>query len=314
MKKIFMTTATVALAMACAGKDAQPDLHGIFSDDVKTVGIVAVSSVIEPAVFNKGTNRLTKAGYRLKIMPNVTEQKVTSPERRARLLEQAWLDPEIDILLFARGGQGAMDVVDLIDWEMLRARDMRVIGFSDVTVIVNTMLSKKVGHPYSGPMLSSLRHVLPTTIKRIHDMLAGTPKDVKLHVVKAGTAPVKGLAMGGILDRIHRLANKGLLPDPAGRIIFIENTRRYSARTQEMLDDLRTKDIFRNAAAVVICSFNPDRPKEETDALLKKFAENIPCPVFAGFPYGHVSDSSLIDFRRELTITPDGMLSWRQGN
>jgi hypothetical protein len=44
-----------------------------------------------------------------------------------------------------------------------------------------------------------------------------------------------------------------------------------------------------------------------------EFAAKIPCPVFAGFPYGHIPDTSLIDFRRKLTIYPDGMLSWAQG-
>ena len=46
------------------------------------------------------------------------------------------------------------------------------------------------------------------------------------------------------------------------------------------------------------------------DRLLERFAAKVPCPVFKGFPYGHISQTSLIDFRRELTISPDGLLEW----
>ena len=118
MKKLIMFM--VAAAMASAATAQVPDLSGIFPEEVKTVGIVAMSSVIPTKTFNAGTNALMKAGYRLKVMPNVPEQTVTTPERRARLFEEAWLDPEIDLILFARGGQGAIDVVDKVDWEKLR--------------------------------------------------------------------------------------------------------------------------------------------------------------------------------------------------
>jgi muramoyltetrapeptide carboxypeptidase LdcA involved in peptidoglycan recycling len=72
------------------------------------------------------------------------------------------------------------------------------------------------------------------------------------------------------------------------------------------------KGVFANAAGVVICDFNSKRPKQETEEKLKKFAERIPCPVYSGFPYGHISNTSIIDFRRPLTITPDGTLSWKK--
>ena len=313
MKKLALIVSFVASVAPFASSAEALDLSGIFPDDVKTVGIVALSSVIPAKTLEAGTNALVRAGYRLRVMPNVPEQTVAPPERRARLFEEAWLDPEVDLLLFARGGHGAIDVLDKIDWEKLRKRDMRVIGFSDVTLVVNTMLAKKVGHPYTGPMLSSLTKTRPSTIKRMHDMLAGTPQPVKLKALKPGAGAVKGLAMGGLLERLHRLAGRDMLPETAGRVVFIENTFRYADQADGLLDGLVKKGVFGKAAAVVICDFNSKRPKAETAALLKRFADRIPCPVFTGFPYGHVGNSSLIDFRRELTITPEGVLSWKQG-
>ena len=163
----FAAAVLAALLAGCTTPDSarrvcQP-MDGLFPPDVKTVGIVSLSSILERDVFDRGVRLLEEAGYRVKVMPNAYGPEVAPPETRARLFEQAWLDPEIDLLFFSRGGEGAIDTIGLIDWERLRARDMRVIGFSDVTIVLQTMLAKKAGHPYSGPMLTNIAEPRMTT-------------------------------------------------------------------------------------------------------------------------------------------------------
>ena len=289
-----------------------PDLKGIYGPEIKTIGIAAISSVVPLKRFAEVTNRLTKAGYKIKVAENVPERTVASPERRARLLESLWMDPEVDLVVFAYGGKGAGDVVNVLDWDKLKKRDMGVIGFSDLTFLVNTMMVKNIGHPYTGPVMTTLGYSNKAAVKRMRDMMSGCPADVKLKVVKAGEKSVEGLPMGGLLDRLHRLTENGTLKDLAGRVIFIENTNKYAPRTEEMLGYMIEKGVFANAAGVVICDFNSKRPKQETEEKLKKFAERIPCPVYSGFPYGHISNTSIIDFRRQLVITPEGTLSWKK--
>lgn len=308
--KHFMAIFT-AIALISGAFGALPELSGVFGN-AKTVGVAAISSRVPIKNFTAVTNRLARAGYKMKVMPNVTEPVVAPAERRARLLEKLWMDPEVDIVVFAYGGQGAIDVAPLLDWERLRKRDIPVIGFSDLTVLVNMMLEKKAGHPYTGPVLTTLGYSNEAAVRRMRNMMAGRPDPVKLSAVKSGGKSVSGLAMGGLLDRLHRMTLKGWLPDVKGRIIFIENTNKYAARTDEMLGDMRRKGVFDNAAAVVFCDFNSKTPKAKTRAKLKKFADSIPCPVYTGYPYGHISNTSIIDFRRQLTITPDGTLSWQQ--
>ena len=300
-------------AMNMFGAESKlPDLSGLYGPDVKTIGIAAISSVVPLERFAKVTNRLAKAGYRMKVAANVPERTVAPAERRARLLEELWMDPEVDLLVFAYGGKGAGDVVDILDWEKLKKRDMRVIGFSDLTMLVNTMLVKGIGHPHTGPVLTTLGYSSNAAVKRMRDMMSGCPADVKLKVVKASDKPVEGLPMGGLLDRLHQLTKKGTLTDLSGRVVFIENTNGYAPRTDEMLGEMIDKGVFANAAGVVICDFNSKRTKEETRAKLEKFAAKIPCPVYAGFPYGHISNTSIVDFRRPLVITSDGTLTWNK--
>lgn len=316
-KNILVCAAALAACLAYAKKvpstEALPDLTGLYGPEVKTIGIAAISSVVPLERFSAVTNRLSKAGYRMKVASNVPGRSVAPAEVRARNLEALWLDPEVDLIVFAYGGKGAVDVVECLDWEKLKTRDMPVIGFSDLTMLVNTMLAKGVGHPYTGPVLTTLGYSNGAAVTRMRDMMNGCPKNVKLRVVKGADKTVEGLPMGGLLDRLHRLTVAGKLPDTAGRVIFIENTNGYAKRTDEMLGDMITKGAFEKAAAVVICDFNSKSPKAETHAKLADFSAKIPCPVFSGFPYGHIANTALVDFRRKLTIDAGGMLVWAQG-
>ncbi len=305
-------TVPFALKMRASGRGKRDaiDFKGLFPPDVKTIGIVSVSSLIPTNVFTRGTNLLVAAGYRVKVMPNVLKKE--PPEVKARLFEQAWLDPEIDFLLFSRGGQGAANVITRIDWERLRGRNMRVLGFSDVTVVLGAMLSKGVGVPISGPSLSTLStYNTRESRERLAMMLHGTPPPIQLTPVKPCAAPVGGKSFVGVLERFIVLSKLGYLPSFDGRVIFIEGISKYAADSESALERLRAAGAFDKAAAVVFCDFNRKWERTRVEALFTRFAEKVPCPVFSGYPYGHVPRSFAIDCSRPLRISPTGLLEWQ---
>ena len=76
----------------------------LFPPDVKTVGVVSISYLMPAADFVSATNAVRASGVSLKIASNVTVEKVVAPQERARLFEEAYLDPEIDLLWFSHGG------------------------------------------------------------------------------------------------------------------------------------------------------------------------------------------------------------------
>jgi len=310
MKKAISALLVSVVAFgACAADGGPTDFRGLFPPDVKTVGIVSVSYLIPKDVFARGTNLLAEAGYRVKVMPNVLTME--PPEIRARLFERAWLDPEIDFLLFSKGGQGASNVISRVNWGLLRKRNMRVMGFSDVTMVLGAMLAKGAGTPISGPMLSTLStYCTKESRERLRQMLDGTPPPLKLHPVKPCASPVCGKPFVGLISRFPVLLDMGCLPPFDGRVVFIECTPKYADVSEPILDDLVAKGKFERAAAVVFCDFNRKWEKAKVDALFARFAAKVPCPVFSGYPYGHVPRSFAVDLTRPLRISETGTLDW----
>lgn len=298
---------TAAVKDITASTNTMLRYERLFGDDVKTIGIVSVSSILDRKPLLYGIKVLKNAGYTVKVMPNVYGPKQAPVEVRARAFEKAWLDPEIDLLVFSRGGLGAVDVIQVIDWENLRSRnDMRVIGFSDVTFVVNTMLAKGVGHPLSGPNISSIgkNNITEESIAWQSKTLNGEElPPQKLKVLKAPGEAISGLGMAGLLERLVRLEELGLLPDMTGRIVFIESIKNHKKSAPENLQKLLAKGVFDKASAIVFCDF------WAKDGTLTEFAKSVKCPVFSRFNYGHIKGSLTIDFRRQYFISPDGILT-----
>ena len=293
------------------GATPAPILPGLFPPHVRTVGIVSLSSIAPPNIIAYGTEALKAAGYRLKVASNVPGPEVAPPAVRARLFEEAWLDPEIDFLLFMRGGEGAVDAVPLIDWERLRARDMCTLGFSDVTIVIHAMVAARVGHPFSGPSLRSMSKWTAMSRDWLSATLAGRPLPA-IHATPLSAGAASGLPFGGHLERFHRLHALGRLPSAAGRIVFLECPCGYTVEELlAFLRDLRDRGALNGAAAVVFGDMRgPGDSPDEIGALLPGFAATLSCPVFAGVPYGHIPDSITLDFRRRISIAPDGTMTW----
>lgn len=314
MKLRLSSHVLFAVALCIASATLVADVSKAVPPRAKTAGVVSISSIIPSSQLVSGTNFLVQAGYRVKVAPNVPGPGVVSAVERARLLEKFWLDPEIDILIFSRGGQGAADVVPLLDWNALRARpDMPVVGFSDVTILLDAMLAKGVGHPLSGPTLSYAERLSPAARDWFFAALSGAelpPVKVEPLCGDMPASGVRGLPMGGHLERLYRLSRMGLMPSAAGRVIFIECTAKYPPRQiRQCFDGLLEGGFLNGAAAVVICDFrHKGADRTAVDAIVRDFAARAGCPSFKGFPYGHVSQIRLVDFRRELAISPDGTL------
>ncbi len=121
---------------------------------VRTIGIVSLSSGIigEPGVrweMEIGAERLRRMGLSVRFMPNAlngAEDLKEHPEKRAEDLLAAFLDPEIDMIMTAIGGDDTYRLLPyLFDHGELAGavRNKVFLGFSDTTI--NHFMLRKVG-------------------------------------------------------------------------------------------------------------------------------------------------------------------------
>lgn len=285
---------------------------GLFPEKIKTVALVAPASPSTSVeALDLGIRLLKEAGIKVKVMPHAREGEPAvytsiAAEKRIADLEQAWMDPEVNLIFCIRGGVGSQDLLDRLDWEKLRTRpDMPLLGFSNITALECAMLKEKAGHPYAAPSLLAILGVDQASIRSMRAMLAGeTPEPVPLKALRPGKA--SGIALAGHLTLLETVNDTKFRPDTAEKVVFIECPDRKPDVVSSSLDKLRDSGFFEHCSGVVFGRLTGCGDEEET--VMRNFAAAVKCPVFARFPYGHTPKNHTIDLRRKVTVDGDGLL------
>ena len=114
---------------------------------MKTIGIIALSGVIDKEKLNFAINNLKSLGYNVKLSKNIFDTNrylAGNDNNKIKELEEFFSNPEIDIIMTARGGYGAIRLIDKIDYNLLKNHPKIFTGFSDVTALL-LMIYKKTG-------------------------------------------------------------------------------------------------------------------------------------------------------------------------
>ena len=325
-------TFVFALAAACAAGAAasstnSPAAFRCFPPEIRTVGVVMPASILAKDRFFRGVAALTNAGIRVKLASRLSFDKVASPSDRAADFADMWMDPEVDLVLCARGGTGSEKILPLLDWNRLRTRDQRVLGFSNITMLLNAMLKERAGHPFSGPSISQMLYASGDTFDWLRSAVAEGPlPPAKLRPLRAGA--FSGLPCGGHIALVKLGISTGWACDAAGRVVFLERNNSASAKAiGRELDAIAESSWLKDCAGVIFGDVTPGRGREckgrralsaeelvaaraEVEGFKRKFAERIGRPVYDGYQYGHIAVSHAIDFRRKVAVSENGTMTW----
>lgn len=313
------------------GTPKELDLAGCFPAEIRTVGIVMPASILAKPQFDRGIAALECAGYRVKLAPRLDFKKQASVADRTADLEDMWLDPEVDLVLCARGGSGAEEVITRLDWKKLSQRpDRKLLGFSNITMILNAMLRQGVGHPYSGSSLSHFLYCEGDTKDWLRKTLAGDPLPAtKLKALRPGG--FSGLPCGGHIALVLKGIRMGWNAEARGRVVFLERNRSTTAEgIRSELIAIADSGALDGAAGVIFGDVTPGAVKSgekwgdskelgaerlaearaAVEAAKREFAAKMRCPVYDGFAYGHIPVSHAIDFLRRVRVAEDGTMTW----
>ncbi|HBP00411.1 MAG: hypothetical protein UU48_C0004G0058 [Candidatus Uhrbacteria bacterium GW2011_GWF2_41_16] len=113
-----------------------------------TIGLVSPSSSLAgriPHRLHKGIQTLEQLGFRVKLgahTTSVTRYTAGSPEQRAEDINQFFADPNIHAVLSCIGGFHTNQILPFLDFSLIQKNPKAVIGYSDITVLLNALYTK----------------------------------------------------------------------------------------------------------------------------------------------------------------------------
>ncbi len=288
-----------------------------------TIGIVSPSSFSEPFGLGQGISYLRTLGYKVVLgecTRNLTRTGFLSgkDEARARELTAMFADDKVDAVFCARGGYGAMRILPLIDFDVIKENPKIFMGYSDITTLHIAIHQRTGLVTFHGPSIEGYAGENPEkdqptgkdNIDRALEALStaeawgrleNPPSGMLLRTIVPGKA--KGPLVGGNLSMItHTLGTEDSVQTD-GRILFLEDVFVSEYDIERLLTHMHLAGKLEKVKGIAFGQVSTFHKREDPTPSLEEVLQdrigtldNV--PSFTGLCCGHG--------RNKLTI-PEGV-------
>ena len=274
------------------------------------VGIAAPAGPFEIDRFEKGLAVIGAMGFIPVVDDDVykRDRHLAGTDRhRARHLNRLFANDEIRAIFCARGGFGCLRVLPYLDFDLIREHPKTLIGFSDVTALLVTLIQRCGLAGLHGPVVTSAGGADEGSRARLKQALtANAPADlapVDPVVIRAGR--VRGILTGGNLATLCHLVGTDFAPDFSEKIVLLEDVNEAPYRIDRMLTQMRLAGCFENMAGLVLGSFKDCGASEAVRAVIEDVFADFKGPILGGFEIGHGTTNLAIPVGVEAELDTD---------
>ncbi len=255
------------------------------------MGICAPSAQFDLQKFNDGIQVIKNLGYKVKIPKEIFEKKrylAGDDIVRANVINQLFADPEIDGIICARGGFGAMRLLEHLNWEVIKKNPKIFIGFSDISSLLLSILDKTGNIVIHGPTIVSLANAQDKTLESFHNTIQGRFGEIKIlngKILKPGHC--SGILKGGNISTISHLLGTRFQPDFHNTVLFLEDIGEPAYKIDRMLSQMKMAGMFKTISGVITGSFEKCDNVEYISQILLEIFQEYNIPVLTGLNAGH---------------------------
>ncbi|MCM8537432.1 MAG: LD-carboxypeptidase [Lentisphaeraceae bacterium] len=258
------------------------------------IAITAPAGHVNSTKLSQGVKFLRSLGYDDFVIGETCESKYfwnSAPaEQRAAEFTKFWKDPEVDIVMAARGGFGCAHLLDLIDWSDLANHSKVLCGHSDITILHLLFRKFAISKSYSGIMpaveLSNEKLDDFTTQSFLAAMKGERFQNFdKMTGLKVGST--KGHIIPVTLSVMCSLLGSAYFPDLNGCILLIEDVNEPAYRIDAYMTQLRNSGVLDQLNGLIWGDFGPELDRQDLDQLMTKFSGLVKGPVASNADFGH---------------------------
>jgi muramoyltetrapeptide carboxypeptidase len=289
-------------------------------DEIRVIAPSRSLSMIDAEIREIANACFSEMGLKVSFSKNaelVDEFVSSSIEARIEDLHEAFADENIKGIFTTIGGYNSNQLLEYIDYEMIKNNPKIFCGFSDITVLSNAMLAKTGLVTYSGPHYSTfgMKKGIDYTKEYFKKCFFNDEpfivepssewsddlwfleqenrtfyKNEGYKIINKGIA--EGKIIGGNLCTLNLLQGTDYMPDLSGSILFLEDDElTFPENFDRDLQSLIHLPNFDKVQGIVIGRFQI--VSKMTDELLLKIIQskralrNI--PIVANVDFGHTT-------------------------
>lgn len=265
--------------------------------DGDTIAIVAPSAKVQPKQVQPAVQFLQSHGFVVIVPDDLYEESdgfAGTVSHRTDLLQRYLDRPGIKAILCARGGYGAVSLLDSLDFTQFRKHPKWVCGFSDITALHSHLHT--LGFP-------SLHCAMPVTIREENfdsEYNASMVAALRGEQLRYDFAPnpsnrpgtVTAPVVGGNLSLLYSLLESSSSIRTDGKILYIEDVDENIYHIHRMLVAFDRAGKLRNIKALVVGSmrnitFDDYFADGTVESVILEVCGKYGYPICFDFPAGH---------------------------
>lgn len=261
------------------------------------IGIFAPSSYVDKAKVKAACAFLEQEGYRTLVHQQTFDrfnQSAGTHADKVAAFHALLKDGDVKAIIAAGGGNRALHILDSIDYTLVKKNPKIIMGFSDVTAILNAAYAKAGLVTFHGPVLTWMKDQDRAMFNFNMNVLAGkTPSYpmTQARVLRPGKA--EGAMVGGCLSLFCMLPGTKQMPPVKDAILFLEDIGEEYSRIDRMFVHLKRTGVMDKIGGIVCGAFDDmkdtgGKPFGFTlDDIVMEHVGARKIPVVMDAPFGH---------------------------
>jgi muramoyltetrapeptide carboxypeptidase len=288
-----------------------------------TIMFVAPAGPVDKDQVLTYRTHLEELGFKVIVPKNLFRRDgylAGSDEERARELNAAIADPEVDAIFPCRGGYGLTRILDKIDYGRLRKNPKIVTGFSDITALHLAIAREARVITFHSPMP---QHYLWRSDKEyaysvkcfwrmlLHSEYTKKTNGFVIPMPDRSPSPKKlsggrahGRLVGGNLTLISVTIGTPYEIEADGNILVIEDTDEKAYKIDRYLSHLRLAGILDVVSGIVVGTFD-SVDRTDVEKIVSGYCSNLGIPVLINFPVGHTPLNATLPLGAQVELDAD---------
>ncbi len=280
-----------------------------------TIAIIAPAGEVDEERINFSKKYFKSKGYNVKFGAHLNKKRrylAGDDNERIEDIHSAFEDSTVDAIICARGGYGAIRLINNIDYNIIRNNPKIFCGYSDITAL-SAMILKKAGLiTFSGPMAQSdfgEENINKFTESQFWNTLTNKGslmiQNINGKIYRSGQA--KGITFGGNLSTIASLCGIDFLPDEKF-IFFAEDINEDVYKIDRYFRQLLNISKFKNnISGILLGEFINNGNSTWLDELFTELSTDLNIPVYSGYQISHDKNKFTIPIGAEAELN-NGLL------
>ena len=227
-----------------------------------------------------------------------------SGKERGEELMKLYKDSSIDAIFDVSGGDLANEVLEYIDFDVIKNNLKPFIGYSDLSVILNSIYSQSGAPSY----LYQVRHIVTNeeNLNRFTNFIKGLNNDLfnfKYNWIQGKS--MEGIVIGGNIRCTLKLAGTKYMPSFKGKILLLESLGGDVTKMRTFLTQLKLMGVFKEINGIILGTFTEmekNNYNPTAEELVKEIVNDKNTPIIKTKEIGHGNDSKCIVIGKELKL------------